>query len=438
MAISFFTQSKKDYSPITVRYTDAVSDAKARTPLFIKNGRLKKGIVIRYKAKQSQSANEKQNIIDKNISLDKVELEMQKIKRLIYDAINDLPIKGQITSKWLKRIVNQSDELYLNDHILLWLDSKRSLSENSIKSANAFYNNIKKNFGTKMPNTSPEEYIMDDIKLTDIDLKYFDYFKNKLGQSNYSNRTINSYLGYLMNVLDYAEDRGYKINYKRSKVKKLKIKKAIKSYLTFEDLERIANLNIKNTGLKVKNELLEIARDRLILSCYAALRSSDLFKLSNKNIQKEYIVYRQKKTDSNDIYIPITPPIRKIIDKYDGIPLIDRLKTFNTWSLQYSRHIKKIGKLAGIDGLVDKKMYKSNQIIQTEKFNTMITHIGRMSFATNFYGKIKTSDIISVTGHSSESQLLTYINKNRIVNNDDLKDEMTKVIEKLTKEAKIQ
>ena len=68
----------------------------------------------------------------------------------------------------------------------------------------------------------------------------------------------------------------------------------------------------------------------------------------------------------------------------------------------------------------------------------MITHIGRMSFATNFYGKIKTSDIISVTGHSSESQLLTYINKNRIVNNDDLKDEMTKVIEKLTKEAKIQ
>ena len=198
MAISFFTQSKKDYSPITVRYTDAVSDAKARTPLFIKNGRLKKGIVIKYKAKHSQSANEKQNIIDKNISLDKVELEMQKIKRLIYDAINDLPNKGQITSKWLKRIVNQSDELYLNDHILLWLDSKKSLSENSIKSANSFYQNIKKNFGIKTPNTSPEEYIMDDIKLTDIDLKYFDYYKNKLGKNGYGNRTINTYLGYLM------------------------------------------------------------------------------------------------------------------------------------------------------------------------------------------------------------------------------------------------
>ena len=437
MAISFFTQSKKDYSPITVRYTDAVSDAKARTPLFIKNGRLKKGIVIKYKAKHSQSANEKQNIIDKNISLDKVELEMQKIKRLIYDAINDLPNKGQITSKWLKRIVNQSDELYLNDHILLWLESKKSLSEDSIRAANSFYQNIKKNFGIKILNISPEEYIMDDIKLTDIDLKYFDYYKNKLGKNGYGNRTINTYLGYLMAVLDYAEDRGYKINYKRSKVKKLKVKKAIKSYLTFKDLERIANLKIEKTGFKVKDELLEISRDRLILSCYAALRSSDLYKLSNKNIQTDHIVYRQKKTDSNDIYIPITPPIRKIIDKYDGLPPIGT-QVYSSWKVQYSRHIKIIGKLAGIDEMVDKKLNKSNQIIQTEKFNTMITHIGRMSFATNFYGKIKTSDIISVTGHSSESQLLTYINKNRIVNNDDLKDEMTKVIEKLTKEAKIQ
>ena len=61
----------------------------------------------------------------------------------------------------------------------------------------------------------------------------------------------------------------------------------------------------------------------------------------------------------------------------------------------------------------------------------MITHIGRMSFATNFYGKIKTSDIISVTGHSSESQLLTYINKNRIVDNNSLKDEMTRIIDNL-------
>ena len=39
------------------------------------------------------------------------------------------------------------------------------------------------------------------------------------------------------------------------------------------------------------------------------------------------------------------------------------------------------------------------------------THIGRRSFASNFYGNIPTPTIIKVTGHSKEETFLKYINK---------------------------
>jgi len=53
-----------------------------------------------------------------------------------------------------------------------------------------------------------------------------------------------------------------------------------------------------------------------------------------------------------------------------------------------------------------------------------------MSFATNFYGKLPTTDIMSITGHSSEAQLLTYINKNRVRTDNTLKDRMNDIIMK--------
>jgi len=39
-----------------------------------------------------------------------------------------------------------------------------------------------------------------------------------------------------------------------------------------------------------------------------------------------------------------------------------------------------------------------------------------------------TSNIMFVTGHSSEEQLLTYINKNRVVNTEDLRDKINAII----------
>ena len=46
-----------------------------------------------------------------------------------------------------------------------------------------------------------------------------------------------------------------------------------------------------------------------------------------------------------------------------------------------------------------------------KKFELVTSHIGRRSFATNYYGKIPTSFLIYVTGHSTEAMFLNYIGK---------------------------
>ena len=57
-----------------------------------------------------------------------------------------------------------------------------------------------------------------------------------------------------------------------------------------------------------------------------------------------------------------------------------------------------------------------------KKYDLVTSHIGRRSFATNFYGTIPTTFLIYITGHSTESMFLNYIGKS----NKDLALEITK------------
>jgi integrase len=413
MAITYFTQSKKEIAPIWVRYTDAYSDAKTRTPLYINKDRLQRGKIIKHKTNRALPTNKRNEIRDRNNALESLEVSMGDLTNLILDAVNELPQRTVIKSEWLKMIVNQTNNVNLKGHIKNWVDSKSPLAENTINSVKVFQNFMEENFDT-------------DIFLSSIDIKYFDRFKSSL-RKNYSARTMNLYASYLVAVCRYAEDRGNKLNFDKSKIGKEKQSKAIKSYLTFDDLQKIIEVDFKDQ-VKVSKEKLEASRDWLVISCYTGMRASDIYNLTNLNIKKNNIVYKQKKTDSNDVYAPILEPVEAILKKYGGFPPKNNKQEKATWGQRYQRHIKKVCELAGIDDMVDKKI--GNKVVKTEKYNTITTHIGRMSFATNFYGKLPTTDIMSITGHSSEAQLLTYINKNRVRTDNTLKDRMNDIIMK--------
>ena len=47
------------------------------------------------------------------------------------------------------------------------------------------------------------------------------------------------------------------------------------------------------------------------------------------------------------------------------------------------------------------------------KYELVSSHIGRRSFVTHFYGKMKTQDIMDQTGHKTESAFYTYLNEGR-------------------------
>ena len=112
--------------------------------------------------------------------------------------------------------------------------------------------------------------------------------------------------------------------------------------------------------------------------------------------------------------IPVHPKVKEILDKRNGeFP-------YMISDQKYNDYIKTVCELAEINQMVqgskmmetspnsgvfrkESKMYKKCELVTS--------HIGRRSFATNFYGKIPTTYLINVTGHSTETMFLSYIGK---------------------------
>ena len=90
-------------------------------------------------------------------------------------------------------------------------------------------------------------------------------------------------------------------------------------------------------------------------------------------------------------------------------------------SQKYNDYIKIVCKNAGLDEIinasrrqkidVDGKFPFRNKLGDFKKWQLITSHIGRRSFATNFYGKIPTSYLTYMTGHSTEQMFLNYIGK---------------------------
>lgn len=80
----------------------------------------------------------------------------------------------------------------------------------------------------------------------------------------------------------------------------------------------------------------------------------------------------------------------------------------------YNRRIREIAKLAGINEKINARKRNGHRSEDTlvKKWEIISSHIGRRSFASNFYGKIPTPLLMQATGHSTEKMFLNYINHN--------------------------
>lgn len=221
---------------------------------------------------------------------------------------------------------------------------------------------------------------------------------------NYSNQTTKKEFSYIKTVCTHAKNKGLEVSPDLASLKvNLKASTKPKIYLNFDELELIGQA--KNLP-----EHLENSKDWLLISCYTGQRVSDFMRFNSSMLRtsgnKTFLDIRQVKT-GKEVSIPILPNVLEILDKREGNfpkPLSDQ---------KYNRYIKEVAKLAGLKRKVKGGLRIDNRLVigSYPKWKLISSHIGRRSFATNFYGKMPTTYLKNITGHGTEQMLLTYIGK---------------------------
>lgn len=143
-----------------------------------------------------------------------------------------------------------------------------------------------------------------------------------------------------------------------------------------------------------------------VVGCLTALRYSDYSTLTKDNYQNGYIVKRTKKTNV-DVKIPAHDYVKEIFAKYNGsIPCGLCIQYFN-------KYLKVIMREIGLNDKVTYSFTKGGklQTVTREKWELISSHTARRSAATNMYltGRMKTLEIMKLTGHRTEQNFFRYI-----------------------------
>lgn len=155
-----------------------------------------------------------------------------------------------------------------------------------------------------------------------------------------------------------------------------------------------------------KRKAKERIRNLFVIGCLTALRYSDYSTLAKDNLQNGYIVKRTKKTNV-DVKVPAHDYVKEIFAKYNGsIPCGLCIQYFN-------KYLKVIMREIGLNDKVTYSFTKGGklQTVTREKWELISSHTARRSAATNMYltGRMKTFEIMKLTGHRSEQNFFRYI-----------------------------
>ncbi len=233
---------------------------------------------------------------------------------------------------------------------------------------------------------------------------------------HYADNTIGGFIKKLKCVLRAAESRGYPVNpaYKSTEFKAQSSVDVDTIYLTREEVERFEKVDLTK---KEDGKNLELARDIFLVGVWTAQRVSDYNNLKPENIKEvdnngtpmTYISIHQQKT-GRLVEIPCNAKVRAILNKYPkGLPHLSDQKI--------NMYIKQIGKMAGIDEVVEVKGSRGGQVIKEyyKKYELICTHTARRTGATLMYlDGIAIYDIMKVTGHKSVTTLEKYIRADKL------------------------
>ena len=319
---------------------------------------------------------------------------------------------NQINKQWLVNCIEQyynpqDDKATMPTYLIEYFDyfletKKREITESSIRKYGVVRNLLFKYQST----------LEHPLKIVDVDFQFKHNFETFCEQQKYSPNTIAWAIKSIKTVCNHAKLNGLETNIQLDNFKTSEVSTP-KIYLSFEELNKIESLLPHDLG-----ECLNNARDWLIISCYTGQRISDFMRFSPNNIRSErghsLLEFTQHKT-KKIMTIPLHDKVLAIIDKRNG----EFPRPIS--SQKYNDYIKEVCKLAELNEKVsaykrkktnvDSKFPFRNKLGNYEKWELVSSHIGRRSFATNFYGEIPTPYLTNMTGHSTEQMFLKYIGK---------------------------
>lgn len=353
----------------------------------------------------------KQRISDPEIKNEKLRVasELNDIEKRVIDSFHSENV-NKIDKSWLQGVIDdradeKSSGLFL-DVIDSYIEAKsKELTSSSIETYRKVRNKVK-----KIEGYHSKTYFIDQIDRT-----FFDDFISFYKFHNYSTNTTKKEWNCIKSFVRFGEEELDLTVYTKLNKIKLESEETDDTYLTVEELEKIKQLDL--------SDRLDKVRDWLIISCFTAQRISDFFYFSSENIIEHHgqklLRFKQKKT-KKDVVLPILVDVQQVLDKRKG-SFPDKIS-----DQKYNDYIKEVCQLAGITevihggktvnvGTEEEPTYRKKKGMYP-KYELVTSHIGRRSFATNYYGKIPTPLLMSATGHSSEKQFLEYIKRDPIDN----------------------
>jgi integrase len=249
------------------------------------------------------------------------------------------------------------------------------------------------------------------ILIKDVNDSFKNEFVSFYKSKKYAQNTMQRELTFVKTVCRHARFMGIETSPQLDSLR-LDQSKVEKIYLTIDELQKIEQIDKSKLS-----DSLENAKDWLIISCYTGQRVSDFMRFTKEMIRvekgKKLIEFTQKKT-GKIMTIPVHPKVNMIIDKRNGtFPYAISDQKYNDYIKTVCEIAEITHKIRGskhIETVAESGIYRKCEDMY-RKCDLVTSHIGRRTFATIHYGKIPTSLLKNITGHSTENMFLTYIGK---------------------------
>ena len=232
--------------------------------------------------------------------------------------------------------------------------------------------------------------------------EFIDDFIIYLEDQGLRHNTIVGYIMKIQTLVRRASQYNYAVDVTYDEID-LKCEPTNAVFLSMNEITRIYYYKFEKQD---KRKAKERIRDMFVIGCLTALRYSDYSKLTSQNLINGYIMIRTKKTNV-DVKVPAHDYVQEIFSKYAGqVPCGLCIQYFN-------KYLKVIMKEIGLNDLITYSFTKGGKLVTVtrEKWELISSHTARRSAATNMYltGRMKTLEIMKLTGHRTEQNFFRYI-----------------------------